>query len=122
MLCEIRDNQLVIPAASFEVEQVGRTLHVRSEGTDLLELEFLPPVGLAINQYRFHTPEGEVFVGKRRLPDPLADTESDQSVLEFRHNSGQIQTFVNCAFQAHLGLDLSLKQGSLVFQNRQATA
>jgi hypothetical protein len=121
-LCEIRDNELVIPAASFEVEQVGSKLHVRSAGTDLLELEFFPPGGLAINQYRFHTPEGEVFIGKRRLPDPLAGTESDQSVLEFRHASGDMQTFVNCAFQGELGLDLSLKQGSLVIQNQQAVA
>lgn len=121
-LCEIRDNELVIPAASFEVKQVGRALHVRSEGSDLLELEFFPPAGLAINRYRFHTPEGEVFVGKRRLPDPLAKTESGMSVLEFRHVSGNIQSFVNCAFRADLGLDLSLEQGSLVFRNQQAIA
>jgi hypothetical protein len=119
-LCEIRDNELVVPAAPFEVEQVGRALQVRSKGTDLLELELLPPTTLAINQYRFRTPEGEVFIGKRQLADPLSGTESDKSVLEFRHASGGVQTFVNCAFRADLGLHLCLKEGALVLQNQRS--
>jgi hypothetical protein len=116
-LCEIRDNELIVPAASFEVEQIGRTLHVRADGTDLLELELLPPTGLAINQYRLHTSEGEVFIGKRRLTDPWGTT-SEKSVLEFRHASGNVQTFVNCGFRADLGLNLCLEGGALVLQNQ----
>ena len=116
-LCEIRNNELVIPSASFEVEQVGRILRVRADKVDLLELELLPPTGLAINRYCLYTPEGEVFIGKRRITDPWG-TESEMSVLEFRHASGGAQTFINCAFRADRGINFYLKEGSLVFQNQ----
>jgi hypothetical protein len=118
--CEIRDNEIILPATNFEIEQVARSILVRNEGTVVLELEFLPPSGISINQYRLPTSEGAVFVGRRSIPDPLTDTESMKSVLEFRHNSGGVQCFVDCTFIADIGLNLSLTGGTLVISNQSA--
>lgn len=115
LACAIRNNELVVPAAPFEVEQVGRKLIVKHDSTLVLDLELEPPSRLLLNQYMIPLEQGVVFIGKRRIRHPISERLDDSSVLEFRHNSGGTVTLVDCAFQSDLGINLSLNNGRLSF-------
>jgi hypothetical protein len=95
---------------------------VRNDQGVVLELEFLPPSVVAINQYTIPMSGGAVFVGRRSIPDPFTSAESLRSVIEFRHGSGDAQTFVNCSFRAVLGLNLCMADGKLIMKNQLVQA
>jgi hypothetical protein len=116
--CEIRNNELIVPAVNFEIEQTARTLLVRQDQDVVLELEFLPPATLAVNQYTVQTGFGVIFIGRRSIKDPLGSTESLKSVIEFQGKSGGAQTFVNCAFRADVGLNLCMTDSGLAMRNQ----
>ena len=117
-MCEIRNNELVVPANGFEIEQTSTVLSIRRERNVLLELELTPPAMLSVNRYIMTLPEGELFIGRRRGADPLTSLESLKSVIEFQQSSGGKQTFVNCGFRADLGLNFSLSANGLIMQNQ----
>ncbi len=110
---EIRDNELLVPAGPFEIEQVGRRLLVRNHSEVLLDLEVVPPRKLALNQYFIPVKEGVIFIGKKPMKDPISGKEETLSVLEFRYTTGGTQTFLDCSFQSGLGLNLSLTANGL---------
>jgi hypothetical protein len=118
LACEIRNNELIVPAVNFEIEQFARTLLVRSEQDIVLELELLPPAVLAINRYSMTTSEGVIFIGRRSIPDPLTSIESLQSVIDFQHNGDGRQTLVDCSFRADVGLNLCISASGLVMRNQ----
>ena len=117
-MCEIRNNELVVPAHGFEIEQTSTVLSIRRERNVLLELELSPPSMLSINRYIVTLPEGSLFIGRRRIADPLTSLESLTSTIEFQQNGGGKQTFVNCGFRADLGLNFSLSANGLTMQNQ----
>jgi hypothetical protein len=117
LACEIRDNELILPARAFDIEQTARTLVVGREQDVVLELELLPPTTLAINRYVITTPSGVIFVGRRCVPDPFGSGESLRSVVAFEGHGG-IQTFVDCAFKADVGLNLCVTDAGLVMKNQ----
>jgi hypothetical protein len=116
---EIRDNELLIPAGPFEIEQVGRRLLVRGGDEVALDLEVLPPSKLALNRYVIPVPNGVIFIGKKLVTDPVSGEEETKSVLEFRHNMGGTQTFVNCMFRSDMGLNVSLAANGLTLGTKQ---
>lgn len=118
LACEIRNNELIVPAVNFEIEQTARTLLVRHDQDIVLELELLPPATLAVNRYTIPTAFGVIFIGRRSLQDPLTSTESLKSVIDFQSNSGGGQTFVNCSFKADIGLNLCMTDTGLAMQNQ----
>jgi hypothetical protein len=118
VICEIRNNELIVPAEPFEIEQTARTLLVRQAQDVVLELELLPPATLAVNRYIVPTAFGLIFVGRRRISDLLSSTEAVKSVIEFRARSGGRQTFVDCAFKADVGLNLCMTETALVMRNQ----
>jgi len=118
VVCEIRNNELIVPAEPFEIDQTARTLLVRQDQDVVLELELLPPATLAVNRYIVPTAFGVIFIGRRSIPDPLSSTESVKSVIEFHGKSGGRQTFVDCAFKADVGLNLCMTETALVMRNQ----
>lgn len=118
LACEIRNNELLLPAVDFEIEQYSRALLVRREQMVVLDLELLPPTVLAVNGYNMTIPEGRIFVGRRSIPDPITSVESLKSVIDFEPYSGGKQTFENCAFRADVGLNLCMSDHGLVMRNQ----
>jgi len=116
-VCAIRDNELIVPAANYDVEQAARTLIVRRDSDVVLELELLPPATLAVNRYTIPTSSGVIFIGRRNVPDPFTPGESVRSVIAFEGNGG-VQMFVDCAFSADLGLNFSVTGAGLIMQNQ----
>lgn len=116
--CEIRNNELIVPAVKFEIEQTARTLLVRYDQDVVLELELRPPATLAVNRYTVATAFGVIFIGRRSIQDPLGSTESLKSVIDFHSKSGGTQTFVNCSFKADIGLNLCMTDTGLVLRNQ----
>ena len=115
--CEIRNNELIIPATDFEIEQSARTLLVRRDREIVVELELLPPAVLALNRYSMTVPDGTIFIGRRSLPDPFTNLESLKSVVEFQQHGGGKQTFVDCGFHADIGLNLCMTAAGLTMSN-----
>ena len=62
-------------------------------------------------------PDGCIFVGKRSLPNHLSGVDETRSVLEFQHDSGGAQTFVDCAFTSDIGLNLCLEGNGMVLRS-----
>ena len=118
VVCEIRNNEIMIPAKPFEIEQTARILVVRQDREVALELECLPPTTLALNRYVVPTPFGAILIGRRSISDPLSSVESVRSVIEFNNWSGGRQTFVDCAFKADIGLNLCMTETGLVMRNQ----
>ena len=112
--CEICDNEIILPAANFDIEQTARTFIVRGGKNVVLEFECIPPSEIAIKQYTLPTSGGTIFIGCRKSIGPFASDIPFQNVIEFRHNSGAIHTFANCTFRADTRLDLRMEGDSLV--------
>lgn len=115
---EIRDNELLVPAGPFEIEQTGRRLRVRDGSEVVLDLEVIPPNQLALNQYVIPVQDGVIFIGKKLTADHTGKEEI-KSVLEFRYRTGGVQTFVDCMFQSDMGLNLALTANGLAFGTKQ---
>lgn len=113
----IKNNELILPAEAFEVEQVARRIRVRKSNDVVLELEFVPPDTVSVNSFILTSVDGVIFMGRRTLADPLSGALESKSVLEFQHASGAVQTFVNCGFRSDLGLNLSLENGAMVMRS-----
>jgi hypothetical protein len=113
----IRNNELILPAENLEIEQRAKSIVVRQDHGVVLELEFGPPDTVSVNQFVISNSEGRIFVGRRSLANPLSGVQESRSILEFQHDSGGTQTFVDCAFESNVGLHLCLENGGMVLRS-----
>ena len=115
LTCRIRDNELLIASAPFEIQQVGGKLTIKDESKVLLDLEVTPPRKISIDAYRIPLANGMIFIGKRSLTSPLTGITEAKGVIEFSHSTGSCQTFVDCTFRSDTGINLVLSGAGLSF-------
>lgn len=114
-VCQIVDNELLLPCAPFEIEQAGMRFVARDDSSVLLDMELLPPNRFSIRKYTIPIGNGEIFVGEQRVKNPISGAEEFTSVLEFRNSAGLKQTFVNCAFRSDMGINFTVDKSGFSF-------
>ena len=116
---EIRDNELIVPAKPFEIEQVGRRLLVHSDLQVVLDLEVFPPNQLTLNHYVIPVRDGTIFIGRKLMKQPFSEKEEMESVLEFQQNTGSAQTFADCRFRSEMAINFILTSNGVTLGTKQ---
>jgi hypothetical protein len=106
VLCEIVENEIVVAAENIDFEQTSSRFVVATrDNAGFLELEALPPGGIALNKFEIRT-HGEVLrIGRENLAPP-GEKADEQMCISWRGTK-----FVNCGFSNPNGLDFKIKDG-----------
>ena len=119
-ICEIRENELILNSAAFDITQAATRFSVSSSDETLLELEVKPPASLLLTRYGIYTKLGKITIGKSMEIDMhhKLDTGIEQLIeinsVTFEANSGGKVVFVTSSFISPDGLNFRFSENGLL--------
>ena len=120
VICEIKQNELVVNSANFDIEQTATRFKVipdQDAGHALLELEIRPSENaLMLQRYVMVTKRGKITIGEQTAMNPflLAQGVRTEAMVTFESESGR-QSFANCKFDSPNGINFRFVNGGLQF-------
>jgi hypothetical protein len=121
VICEIKENELLINSENSDVQQTARRFSMSINGTLYLEMELQPPTSMIIRQFCMETHCGIITIGEDDDPSFLravGPSESvrsrKQPVMTFKSGDMKI-VFAKSSFCSPDGIILRFKNGGLQF-------